>query len=111
MEGSLAVRSGAAVGVVVASEGYPELPRTGRRIDRADPASTADDGDRLIFHAGTRRTADGWESTGGRVVTVVGRGADHASARERAYAAAAEVRLDGGGYRTDIAAGIQPGGA
>jgi phosphoribosylamine---glycine ligase len=106
MEGSLAVRPGAAVGVVVASEGYPEAPITGRRIEGAGPASTADDGDRLVFHAGTRRTADGYESSGGRVVTVVGRGSDHASARERAYAAVAEVSLDGGGYRTDIAAGL-----
>jgi phosphoribosylamine--glycine ligase len=42
------------------------------------------------------------------VLTVVGRGADHASARARAYAAVAEVGLDGGGYRTDIAAAVEP---
>ena len=102
MEGSLALRPGAAVGVVVASDGYPEAPITGRRIEGADPASAADDGDRLTFHAGTRRTTDGYESAGGRVLTVVGRGADHASARARAYAAVAEVGLDGGHYRTDI---------
>ena len=43
----------------------------------------ADDGDVLVFHAGTRRTAaGGYETTGGRVVTVVGRGADLAAARE-----------------------------
>jgi phosphoribosylamine--glycine ligase len=97
--------------VVVASEGYPDAPLTGRRITGADPASSSDDGDRLIFHAGTRRTADGYESTGGRVLTIVGRGADHAAARERAYAAVAEVSLDGGGYRTDIAAGLEADGA
>jgi len=111
MEGSLAVRPGAAVGVVVASEGYPEAPITGRRITGAEPASSSDDGDRLIFHAGTRRTADSYESTGGRVLTIVGRGADHAAARERAYAAVAEVSLDGGGYRADIAAGLEVVGA
>jgi phosphoribosylamine--glycine ligase len=109
MEGSLAVRTGAAVGVVVASEGYPEAPVTGRRIEGADPASATDDGDVLIFHAGTRRADDAHVSTGGRVLTVVGRGADHSSARARAYAAVAEVGLDGGGYRTDIAAGVGPG--
>jgi phosphoribosylamine--glycine ligase len=107
MEGSLAVRHGAAVGVVVASEGYPEAPIVGRTISGADPASTGDDGTALIFHAGTRRSATGHESTGGRVLTVVGRGADHATARERAYAAVADVGLDGGRYRTDIAAGIE----
>jgi phosphoribosylamine--glycine ligase len=104
MEGSLAVRAGAAVGVVVASEGYPDAPIIGRRITGAEPSSSSDDGDRLVFHAGTRRTADGHESAGGRVLTIVGRGADHAAARERAYAAVAEVRLDGGRYRGDIAA-------
>ena len=108
MEGSLAVRSGAAVGVVVASERYPDAPMTGRRVDGAEPASAADDGERLVFHAGTRRTADGYESSGGRVLTVVGRGADHVSARAVAYAAVQEVNLEGGSYRADIAAGIEP---
>ena len=107
MEGSLAMRAGAAVGVVVASEGYPEAPLTGRRLEQADPASASDDGDALVFHAGTRRTAGGHESAGGRVLTVVGRGPDHASARARAYAAVAEVSLDGGRYRTDIAAAVE----
>ena len=51
------------------------------------------------------------ESSGGRVLTIVGRGPDHASARERAYAAVAEVGLDGGGYRSDIAAGVEPASA
>jgi len=111
MEGSLALRPGAAVGVVIASEGYPEAPITGRRIDGAEPASASDDGDRLVFHAGTRRVAGGFESIGGRVLTVVGRGADHASARERAYAAVAEVGLDGGSYRADIAADVASAGA
>ena len=104
MEGSLGVRSGAAVGVVIASEGHPEAPITGRRITGADPASAADDGDQLIFHAGTRRTSDGHESTGGRLVTVVGRGSDHAAARSAAYAGASGVALEGGRYRTDIGA-------
>ena len=103
MEGSIAVRSGAAVGVVVASEGYPEAPVTGRRIEGAEPASASDDGGRLVFHAGTRRTPDGYESAGGRVLTVVGRGDDHDAARERAYAGVAEARLEGGRYRADIA--------
>jgi phosphoribosylamine--glycine ligase len=104
MEGSLALRPGAAVGVVIASEGYPEAPVTGRRIEGADPAATADDGDRLVFHAGTARTAYGFESSGGRVLTVVGRAVDHATARQRAYAGVAEVRLGGGLHRSDIAA-------
>ncbi|HEX2883277.1 MAG TPA: phosphoribosylamine--glycine ligase [Candidatus Limnocylindria bacterium] len=108
MEGSLVVRSGAAVGVVVASEGYPEVPVTGRPIEGVEPASTADDGERLCFHAGTRRSPDGgYETSGGRVVTLVGRGATHGEARAAAYAGVAGVTLDGGQYRTDVAAGLE----
>ncbi len=105
MESSVAVRPGAAVGVVVASAGYPDASRTGLRITGAEPSSTSDDGDLLCFHASTRRVVDGgYETTGGRVVTLVGRGASHAAARAAAYRGVAEVTLDGGRYRTDVAA-------
>jgi phosphoribosylamine---glycine ligase len=105
MEDSLALRAGAAVGVVIASEGYPDAPLTGRRIEGAEPSGADDDGDQLCFHAGTRRSADGGhETTGGRVLTVVGRGATLEAARDAAYRGVAGVALDGGRYRTDIAA-------
>ncbi len=105
MEGSLAMRDGAAVGVVIASEGYPEAPLLGRRIDGADPCSSADEGEILCFHAGTRPVADGgYETVGGRVATIVGRGATLEAARDAAYRGVAEVELDGGRYRSDIAA-------
>jgi phosphoribosylamine--glycine ligase len=104
MEGSLAARAGAAVGVVVAAEGYPDAPVTGRKLDDAEPSSVADDGELLCFHAGTRRAAAGYESVGGRVVTIVGRGATFAGAHDAAYRGVAEVRLEGGRYRTDIGA-------
>ena len=106
MEGSLRVADGAAVAVVVASEGYPDEPRTGRVIEGAEPATPTDAGERLVFHAATRRMADGRvEATGGRVVTVVGRGPTLEAAREAAYRGVADVRLEGGTYRTDIGAG------
>jgi phosphoribosylamine--glycine ligase len=105
MEGSLATREGAAVGVVVASEGYPDAPAVGRRLTGAEPSTPADDGDVLVFHAGTRRGGDGgYESAGGRVVTVVGRGSDHEVARTAAYGAVVGVLLEGAQYRTDVAA-------
>ena len=75
MEGSVGVRAGSAVGVVVASEGYPDAPVTGRSLGGVEPAGAADDGELLCFHAGTVRRADGrYETSGGRVVTMVGRG-------------------------------------
>jgi len=105
MEGSVAMRKGAAVGVVVASEGYPDASITGREITGAEPSSPGDDGDQLCFHAATRRRGDGrYESTGGRVVTIVGRGAGVEAARDAAYRRVAEAGFDGGRFRTDIAA-------
>jgi phosphoribosylamine--glycine ligase len=87
---------GAAVAVVVAADGYPGPPRLGDVITGAEV-----DG---VLHAGTRRRDDGAVvSSGGRVLTVVGTGADLAAAREDTYRRTAEIRLPGSHYRTDIA--------
>ncbi len=92
----------AAVTVVLASEGYPEAPQTGRAIEGTDAAASVD-GVHLA-HAATA-TADGTlVATGGRVLNVVAVGADLADARERAYAALEHITLEGGHYRRDIAA-------
>jgi len=104
MEGSLALKQGASVGVVVAAEGYPSEPVTGRRIEGAEPAAADDGGPLLCFHAGTSRMADGsYASKGGRVVTFVGLNGDLADAREIAYRGVASCQLEGGQHRTDIA--------
>ncbi len=103
MEGAVAQRDGAAVGVVVASEGYPGDPVVARLVEGVEPASADDGGPVLVFHAGTRRADAGVESTGGRVATVVGIGTDLATARETAYGAVRDVELEGAQYRTDIA--------
>jgi phosphoribosylamine--glycine ligase len=104
MEGSLSIRPGVAVGVVVAAGGYPLAPVSGGRLDGAEPSATEDGGPLLSFHAGTRRTSNGsYEVVGGRAVTMVGIGDDMATAREVAYRGVAEVRLDGGQHRSDIA--------
>jgi phosphoribosylamine---glycine ligase len=87
---------GAAVTVVVAAEGYPGRPRTGDVITGADGEG--------VLHAGTRRRDDGAVvSSGGRVLSVVGTGADLAAARDDAYARLAGVHLAGSHHRTDIA--------
>jgi phosphoribosylamine--glycine ligase len=104
MEESVSMRAGAAVGVVVASEGYPDAPVTGREVEGADPASPADDGDVLCFHGATERDPDGRIVTnGGRVATTVGRGDSLAAARDAAYRGVANVGLDGAQFRSDIA--------
>jgi phosphoribosylamine--glycine ligase len=63
-------------------------------------------GDAYVLHAGTAIDADGeLVSAGGRVLNVVGSGADVAAARRAAYELAGTVEMRGGWYRRDIAAG------
>jgi phosphoribosylamine---glycine ligase len=105
MEGAVGLRAGAAVGVVLAAEGYPEPPTSERPLGGADPAGSQDDGPSLCFHAGTRAgRAEEHQAAGGRVLTMVGVSGDPSTARQVAYDAVANVRLEGGQYRTDIAA-------
>jgi phosphoribosylamine--glycine ligase len=93
---------GAAVGIVLASGGYPSAYETGKPIHGLDAAAKLEDV--LVFHAGTARNDVGEIVTaGGRVLTVVGRGADLATARERAYAAADLISFEGMQRREDIA--------
>jgi phosphoribosylamine--glycine ligase len=109
MEGSLKARSGAAVGVVIASEGYPDSSITGRRIEGAEPSGPADDGNLLCFHGATRRVDGGYETIGGRVATMVGRGETIEAARDAAYRGVADVSLDEGQFRADIGDRELPG--
>ena len=90
--------SDVAVTVVLASEGYPEDPITGRRITGIDRVR-----DVTIDHASTAVSGDDLVATGGRVLSVVALGDSFASARAKAYAALDEISLPGGHYRTDIA--------
>ncbi len=92
----------ASVCVVLASEGYPDKPRTGVPIEGLDRAEAMDDV--LVFHAGTKRGDDGRILTaGGRVLSVVGLGDSLHAARDRAYEAAGVIHFDGCQMRTDIA--------
>ena len=98
----------AAVCVVLASQGYPESPRTGDAIEGLDAAGqsvAAIDGV-AVFHAGTRRhTADGpFYTAGGRVLGVTAVAPTLEQARERAYAATAPIDWEGMQMRHDIAA-------
>jgi len=96
-----------AITVVLASEGYPEAPQTGRPIGGlAEAAAVEGVG---IVHAATAApdAPDGdLIATGGRVLNVVATGSDFADARARAYEAIGRIRLDGAHHRTDIAARV-----
>ena len=90
-------RDESAVTVVVASDGYPESPKTGGEISL--PSAV----DASIYHAGTALSDGRLLSSGGRVLTVTGLGASLAIAREKAYAAISKIALDKSFYRSDIA--------
>ena len=95
---------GAAVTVVVAAANYPATPRSGDPL--AVPASTENS---YVLHAGTKTTADGLVSAGGRVLSVVGLGSDLNEARKAAYALVDQVDLPGSQHRTDIALRAEQG--
>ena len=93
-----------AVGIVLASEGYPGEPRRGDPITGLDEARELG---ALVFHAGTvGRPQGGFGTNGGRVMTVVGRGPDIGAARDAAERAAEAVTWDGLQRRHDIAADL-----
>ncbi len=89
----------AALGVVMASGGYPGSYTKGALISGLDQ----DLGDAVkVFHAGTRDDDGGVVTDGGRVLCVVGLGDTVTDAQRRAYEAAETIRWDGAFYRTDI---------
>jgi phosphoribosylamine--glycine ligase len=92
----------AAVGVVLASGGYPATYKMSYPIDGLDQL---DDGV-IAFHAGTKNDPRGIVTNGGRVLTIVARGKTVAEARARAYDNVRRVTFADAQYRTDIAAGV-----
>ncbi len=92
----------AAVGVVVASKGYPTGQSTPAKVTRLPEA-----GEHLrVFHAGTRTEDGNLVTPTGRCFTVVGTGQDLLAARNRAYGSAEQVAFEGAWYRPDIGARI-----
>ncbi len=88
------------VGVVLASRGYPDSAESGcviTGIDHAEQLTGV-----TVFHAGTAMREGKLVTAGGRVLTVVGRGAGFGEAIERAYAGVGRISFDGMQYRRDI---------
>jgi phosphoribosylamine--glycine ligase len=88
------------VGVVLATEGYPAASRGGQAIAGLDEVAALPD--TLVFHSGTRAEDGRIVTTGGRALTVVGRGPSFGQAMARAYAAVERIHFDGRQYRSDI---------
>jgi phosphoribosylamine--glycine ligase len=88
------------VGVVLAAGGYPERVETGKAISGIEAARAVPNA--LVFHAGTAREDGYLVTAGGRVLTVVGRGATYQEGIDAAYVAASKVSFEGMQYRHDI---------
>ncbi len=89
----------AALGVVLASAGYPASASKGDVISglHSDfPASTK------VFHAGTSKQNNGVVTAGGRVLCVTALGETVSQAQHTAYQAVAKISWDGMFYRKDI---------
>jgi phosphoribosylamine---glycine ligase len=100
--GSHAVTTGGgvAVGVVLASGGYPGPVKTGVPIHGIEAASRIPGVD--VFHAATARRGAELVTAGGRVLTVVGRGPTFDDAIARAYEGVSKIAFDGMQFRRDI---------
>ena len=95
----------AAVTVVVAAHGYPADVRPGDPITGVDgPDGAASLPHVHVLHAGTAMVDGVLVASGGRVLSVVGRGPDLEAARAAAYAGVERVSLPGSHHRSDIAA-------
>jgi phosphoribosylamine--glycine ligase len=87
--------------VVMAAKGYPEKPQTGTVVRNLDAAAKIDGV--TIFHAGTKRNAQGGiEASGGRVLGVAATAKSFEEARDRAYRAVDAIDWPGGFCRRDI---------
>ena len=96
----LPVADDAAVTLVMAASGYPASGDTGSSIAGIEDAESTG---ALVFHAGTAQHGDRLVTNGGRILDVTALGPTIATARERAYDAAARISFRGARYRSDIA--------
>ncbi|HKK25755.1 MAG TPA: phosphoribosylamine--glycine ligase [Gracilimonas sp.] len=85
--------------VVLASGGYPESYEKGKEIFGLDEVENA-----IVFHAGTKEEDGKLYTSGGRVLNIVGSGADLESAIKSTYAEVGKITFDKAYYRSDIGA-------
>ena len=87
-----------ALGVVMASRGYPLAPQSGDAITGLPPESA----DTMVFHAGTAWDGQRLTTQGGRVLCVTALGSTVRAAQKQAYVGVQKISFDGQQYRSDI---------
>ena len=88
----------ATLGIVLASKGYPASYDKGFKIEGLDKAAEGG----WLYHMGTARDEEGFKTAGGRVLCVIGKGADLEEAHAKAQRCVEEVKCDNLFHRTDI---------
>jgi phosphoribosylamine--glycine ligase len=86
--------------VVLAADGYPGSPHKGDEIQGIDAAMALSGV--TVYHAGTRIDDNKLVTSGGRVLSVCGRGSTLSEALDAAYSGVSEISFDGMWYRSDI---------
>jgi phosphoribosylamine--glycine ligase len=104
-EVELRLHGGSAVTVVLASEGYPSSPKKGRLLGGlAELAASTSYGAAWVNYAGVSKDESGnFIASGGRVLSCTALGKDLKSTQKMAYELLANIDLEGGHFRTDIA--------
>lgn len=93
----------AALGVVLAAEGYPGSYTRGTTIEGLDAATHTAQGNQVkVFHAGTSEEGERLCTSGGRVLCVTALGDDIQAAQTAAYTAAERIDWPGKTFRRDI---------
>ena len=87
-----------ALGVVLASRGYPLAPQYGDAITGLPLEET----DTMVFHAGTAWDGQTLSTQGGRVLCVTALGSTVRAAQKQAYVGVQKIAFDGQQYRRDI---------
>ena len=87
-----------ALGVVLASHGYPLAPQYGDAITGLPLEET----DTMVFHAGTAWDGQSLTTQGGRVLCVTALGSTVRAAQKQAYLGVQKIAFDGQQYRRDI---------
>ena len=87
-----------ALGVVLASRGYPLAPQYGDAIT----GLPLEEADTMVFHAGTAWDGETLSTQGGRVLCVTALGSTVRAAQKQAYVGVQKIAFDGQQYRRDI---------
>ena len=100
-DSDIVVKDACAATVIVASGGYPGAYEKGKEITGLD--SDREQSNAIVFHCGTKVEGEKILTSGGRVLSVTGMGANLREAVDRAYAGVKRISFEKMFYRTDIA--------